>query len=243
MKKIVIAISVFLIIAAGWFLLPQNQDAATIKILESASGSEKIEEKTEAVLVKKGELNTSAKAKLLQNLRGDYYMGNEFAPVLMIEYASLSCPHCAHFHEAVLDDLIASHIETGKVRYIYRDFPLNAPAFDASKLAMCADKDKYFNFIKVLFKSQENWVMADDYKAVLKNIAKLGGISEEDFDKCLNNKEIEKKILKVKQDAIDVLSVQSTPTIFINGIQYKGKHSHEAVANYIDTFLKTSESN
>lgn len=239
MKKFIIPTTIFVLIAfvAYAFTTHENNSNTNVKqvddkAIEAASGQPQ-----EAVLVKKGELQTSAKAKLLQNLAGDYYMGNEYAPVLMIEYASLSCPHCAHFHQAVLDDLIVSHINTDKVRYIYRDFPLNAPALDATKLSMCADKDKYFNFLKVLFKSQENWMMADDYKAVLKSIGKLGGVSEDEFDKCLADKEVESRILSVKKDAIDVLGVDSTPTIFINGIEYEGEHTHEAVAKYIDSLL------
>ena len=265
MKKFVITFSVVLVLViVGYTLLGANNQL-DLKALESASGTEQKSEKpaaadkpaetntsevtpiveqskpNEAVLVKKGELNTSAKAQLLQNMAGDYYMGNEYAPVLMIEYASLSCPHCAHFQEAVLDDLIVSHINTGKVRYIYRDFPLNAPALDATKLSMCADKKNYFNFIKVLFKSQENWVMADDYKAVLKNIGKLGGVSEDQFDKCLADKTNEEKILKTKKDAIEILGVDSTPTIFINGVEYEGEHSYEAVTKYIDSLLKPAQ--
>jgi len=236
MKKKLITFSTLLVIAVAAFFLIQGEGTNNVKALETSSGAS--ETKQEAVLVKKGELNNSAKAKLLQNLAGDYFMGNEFAPVLMIEYASLSCPHCANFQEAVLNDLIVSHVNTGKVRYIYRDFPLNAPAFDASKLAMCADKENYFNFIKVLFKSQESWVLADDPKVVLKNIAKLGGVSDEQFDKCMADEELEAKILSVKKDAVDVLGIASTPTIFINGVEFEGEHTHEEVAKYIDSLLK-----
>jgi len=236
MKKYLITFSLFIATVLAVFLFLRVDTNADVKTVAAASAKPQ-----EAVLIKKGERNTGAKAKLLQNLSGDYYMGNKFAPVLMIEYASLSCPHCANFHEKVVDDLIVSHINTGKVRYIFRDFPLNAPAMDASKLAMCADKDKYFNFLKVLFKSQENWMMADDYRAVLKNIGKLGGVSEEGFDKCMADKTVEEKILKTKQAAIEVLGVQSTPTIFINGVEFRGEHTHEVVAKYIDSLLKAPE--
>jgi protein-disulfide isomerase len=91
-----------------------------------------------------------------------------------------------------------------------------------------------------LFKSQENWAFTPDYLQVLKSIAKLGGIAEDKFESCLTNKANEEKILQTKKDAIDVLEVSSTPTIFINGIVYEGKHSHQKVAKYIDSLMKPS---
>lgn len=234
MKKYLVPFSIFIIAVIVIASFIRGSNASDVESLEAATGK-----KQEAVLIKKGELNSEGKAKLLQNVSGDFYMGNQYAPVLMIEYASLSCPHCANFHSKVVDDLIVSHVNTGKVRYIYRDFPLNKPALDASLLAMCADKNNYFNFIKILFKSQENWAFSPDYIEVLRNIAKLGGISPEKFDTCLADKEAEAKILQTKKDAIEVLEVSSTPTIFINGIEYNGKHTYAAVAKYVDSLLTT----
>lgn len=233
MNKYLAAACIFLIAIFVGLTVMRSGQASDTKVSTAVA-----DDKQEAVLVKKGELKTDAKAKLLQNLGGDYYMGNEYAPVLMIEYASLSCPHCANFHEKVLDDLIVSHINNGKLRYIYRDFPLNKPALDASMLAMCADKKSYFNFLKVLFKSQENWAFSPNYKEILRSIAKLGGIDSEKFDQCLADKDLEKKILEIKKDAIEVLEVKSTPTIFINGTEYEGKHTHSEVAKHIDSLLK-----
>ncbi len=232
MTKYIASFAVFLIVIFVGVTIVRANDSTAQEQIESASG-----ESQEAVLIKKGDLETGAKAKLLQNLAGDYYMGNEYAPVLMIEYASLSCSHCANFHSNVLDDLIVSHVNTGKVKYIYRDFPLNQPALDASKIAMCAPKESYFNFLKVLFKSQENWAFSPNYRDILKNIAKIGGIDAAKFDACLADDEIEGDILQTKKDAIDILGVKSTPTIFINGTEYYGKHQYEKVAKHIDALL------
>lgn len=245
MRKYVLFFSVFLVISAGAFVLARVDvpaAGAQEQVEPAAEGKTAKAEQTsnETVLVKKGELNLEAKNQLLQNTGGDYYMGNEYAPVLMIEYASLSCPHCAHFHETVLEDLIVSHVNTGKLRYIFRDFPLNAQALDASKLALCADKKNYFNFIKVLFKSQQNWAYNQDYRNTLKNIGSLGGIAEERFNQCMNDKSLEDKILKAQQQAAEILQVQSTPTIFINGIEYKGDRDYASVAAYIDNLLSNS---
>lgn len=235
MKNYLIALAIFVIAAFAGIAYTSASESSAATTIESASGKE------EAVLVKKGELNIEAKAKLLENTSGDYSMGNKYAPVLMIEYASLSCSHCANFHDKVLDDLIVSHINTGKLRYIFRDFPLNQPALDASLLARCADKNNYFNFVKVLFKSQENWAYSPDYKDILRNIAKLGGIEGDNFDECLADKAMQEEILTDKKDAIEVLEVNSTPTIFINGVLYKGPHLHKDVADYVDSLLSSSK--
>lgn len=238
MNRFIIIFSVFLVtIALAFFLI--RADFST-EALESESPNAGKEPSEEAVLVKKGDLTTKAQQKLLQNTSGDFYMGNEFAPALMIEYASLSCPHCAHFHETVLDDLIESYVKTGKLKYVFRDFPLNAPAFDASKLSQCADKDSYFNFIKVLFKSQENWAFSPNHLDTLKNIANLGGIGEEKFAECMQNEAIEEKILSAKKDAIEILGVSSTPTIFINGVEYEGPRTYEDMSRYINSILSGS---
>lgn len=197
--------------------------------------------KSDSVVVTKDPNLAVKKQKLLKDVSGDAYLGNQYAPVLVIEYASLSCPHCAHFEEDVVEPLIPNYIDSGKVRYVFRDFPLNPPAVAAAKLAHCADSDKYFSFIKVLFKSQKQWVN-DSYLATLKNIGKLGGISDEKFDQCQNDKAIEDKIFKEQQDAVNILEVQATPTIFINGVQYKGKYEYKAVADYIDKDLKGDDS-
>ncbi len=201
--------------------------------LEAAAGKHSRHE----VVVKK--YSDADKQKLLKDTSGDYYMGNNMAPVVLIEYASLSCPHCADFHEKVVDPLLPTYIETGKVKYVFRDFPLNAPALEASKLAHCSGPDKFFSFIKVLFQSQNNWVIPGTKE--IKKIAALGGIDEEAYKKCMQDNKIEEKILRVQKEATEVLEVQSTPTIFINGTIYKGKHNFEDVSEFIDKLLKGGE--
>ena len=195
-------------------------------------------QKAEEVVITKDPDLAKKKQILLKDMSGDYYMGNQYAPVIVIEYASLSCPHCAHFHEDVVEPLVPSYINSGKVKYVYRDFPLNAPALAAAKLTHCANPERFFSFIKVLFKSQDQWAFTPNYEEILKNIAKLGGVNEEKFHECQKDQALETAILKTQQDANEVLEVDQTPTIFINGSKYEGKHEYKEVAAFIDTMLK-----
>lgn len=217
------------IVMVAYFTTRQTANSSAAS-LESASGKESKQE----VVVKK--YSDAEKAKFLNDTSGDYFLGNAMAPVVLIEYASLSCPHCADFHEKVVDPLMPTYIESGKVKYVFRDFPLNAPALEASKIAHCAGPEKFFSFIKVLFQSQNNWVIPGTPE--IKKIAALGGITAEQYDKCIKDPTIENKILKTQKDANEILGVKSTPTIFINGIQYKGEHNFEDVSESIDKYLK-----
>lgn len=198
-----------------------------------AEAADKNSPKTEVVVEKYTDEDI---AKVLEPQAADNYLGKNLAPVTLIEYASLTCPHCAKFHEQVVEPLIPTYIESGKVKLIYRDYPLDSKAFTASMIANCAGKQKFFSFIKVFFQSQQSWVLAEEEE--LKKIAKLGGIDDEKYKSCLANKEIEEKIIKTAKEANEVLDVRSTPTIFINGHQYKGAHKFEDVAEFIDDQLK-----
>ncbi|PIR31714.1 MAG: hypothetical protein COV36_07220, partial [Alphaproteobacteria bacterium CG11_big_fil_rev_8_21_14_0_20_44_7] len=101
----------------------------------------------------------------------------------------------------------------------------------------CSGDKKYFSFLKVLFKSQANWAFTEESIPTLKRIAKIGGMSEEDFDTCMANEKIEEEILQTKKEAVEILEVKSTPTIFINGLEYDGRRTHEDVAEHIDGYL------
>lgn len=232
LNKYVYGLAAFVIVIILVFMVMHNGSDA--KLSESA----KQETKAEDVVVTVDPQIAEKKQKLLKDTTGDYFIGEKFAPVIVIEYASLSCPHCKALQEDVIDPMIANYVNKGKVKYIYRDFPHNEPAFPAAKLAHCADSNKYFSFIKVLFKSQEQWAYSQDYMATLKSIGKLGGVSEEKFDQCMKDKKLDEKILKTLKEAADVLNVNSVPAIFINGIQYQGKREYKDVSAFIDQQLK-----
>jgi len=167
-------------------------------------------------------------------------MGAEDAPITIVEYASLTCPHCAAFHAEVLPQLKSKYIETGKAKLIYRDFPLDKYALTASMLARCAGNDRFFAFLDVLFRKQPVWTSERNPIPALQRIAKFGGIGAEDFKQCLNNKVLEEGILDMRLQAEKKYKISSTPTLYINGKKYKGKHSFEALDETLRKLLPDS---
>ena len=129
---------------------------------------------------------------------GEVFLGDPNAPVTIIEYASLTCPHCAAFHKETLPGLKARYIDTGKVKLSFRDFPLDENAVRASMLAHCAGPERYYRFLDVFFAQQASWAGARDPVAALKQLAKLGGMSEEAATTCLADRSIEDAILRAR---------------------------------------------
>ena len=171
---------------------------------------------------------------------GDMAKGDPNAPVIVIEYASLTCPHCAQFHTEVLPELKERYIATGKVRLIYRDFPLDQMALAAATLAHCAGPDRYFSMLDVLFETQANWARADDPIAALKRLGKLGGLSEEKMDACLADQELADGILQTRLDGQNEFDISSTPSFVIDGKTYAGSRDIDAFAELIDPLLERS---
>ncbi|MGH6784930.1 MAG: DsbA family protein [Sphingomicrobium sp.] len=146
---------------------------------------------------------------------GDMALGAENAPVTIIEYASMTCPHCADFHATTYVELKKRYIDTGKVRFIFREFPLDQLALAGFLLARCVGPDKYFPMIDTLFQLQKEWVVQKPLGPLLA-IAKQAGLSEQQFNDCLQDKKLIDGLEDVRQRAIK-LNVQSTPSFFING--------------------------
>jgi len=144
-------------------------------------------------------------------------IGNPEAPITIIEYASLTCPHCAQFHAETLPQVKKDWIDTGKAKLIYRDFPLDKYAAAASQIARCAPKDKYFTFLNAFYAQQKNWSRASDPIAVLGQLAGLGGMSQADVDACLANQELQDGILQMRLDGQMEYDVNSTPSLIVNG--------------------------
>jgi len=157
----------------------------------------------------------------------DLVIGDANAPVTMVEYSSLSCPHCAQFHTNVLPQLQKNFIDTGKVKLVVRAFPLNEPAVKGAMIVDCAGQNglNRENFIKVLFDMQAQWAFSEGFLKDLKQIALVGGIDSAAFDSCVNDKDLETRILTSRQDAETKLTVTSTPTFFINEKKYEGEPS------------------
>ena len=152
---------------------------------------------------------------------GDMVLGDANAPVTLIEYSSLSCPHCARHHESVLPEIKKQYIDTGKVKLIMRDFPLNGPAMQAAMLAYCVSPLAYWSMVDQLFATQSAWVN-DNSGPALAAIAATAGINDQDFQTCLANDAVRQKILTTREQADKVFGVRSTPTFVVNGIVIEG---------------------
>ncbi len=146
----------------------------------------------------------------------EYVLGNPKAKVTVIEYASLTCPHCAHFQEEEYPKLKAAYIDTNKIKYIYRDFPLDGLATGAALLARCAPNGRGITMVDLMFKNQNEWARAEQPLVPLKNYAKLSGMDEADVDSCLKNQPMLKEIQNVQEKAVTLYKVQGTPTFFVN---------------------------
>jgi protein-disulfide isomerase len=169
---------------------------------------------------------------------GEMAMGSDNAPVTIVEYASMTCPHCAHFHETTLPELKKRYIDTGKVRFIFREFPFDPVAAGAFMLARCADKDKYFPLIETLFAQQTKWATQKPIEPLLA-IAKQAGFTQATFEACLANQNVLEGIEWVRNRASEKFGVDSTPTFFINGTKLKGAASIEEMVKAIDPYLKS----
>jgi protein-disulfide isomerase len=170
----------------------------------------------------------AAQANPLALTPDDRILGKPDAPTTIIEYASLTCPHCRHFTVDVLPGLKTKWIDTGKVKLVLRDYPLDEPALRAAMIARCAPPDKFYAFTDTFFTDQQQWVLAKDYKAALARLALLGGMSRKDFDACLATKSVEDAVLQSRLAATQQLGVNSTPTFFINGTKFDGAPEPDA---------------
>jgi protein-disulfide isomerase len=158
----------------------------------------------------------------------DRVLGKADAPITIIEYASLTCPHCAHFDVDVLPKLKEKWIDSGKAKLVLRDFPLDEPALRAAMVARCAPPDRFYPLVDTFFGQQEQWVTARDYRAVLEKLAKLGGISKKEFAACISDKKLEDQVAQSRLTAAQQLGVEATPTFFINGKKFDGAPTVEA---------------
>ena len=170
----------------------------------------------------------------------DMAIGPADAKVTVTEFASMTCPHCAAFNAEVFPKIKSAYIDTGKIRYIFREFPLDIKAAAGSMLARCIAKDdagKYFAVIDMLFKQQNDWVMKNTTET-LTRIGKQAGLSQQQVEDCLKDQALLDKIAADQKYAAEVLKVDSTPTFFVNGEKIKGETSFEEFQKKIDPLLK-----
>ena len=167
----------------------------------------------------------------------DVALGDPSAPVTVIEYASMTCPHCAQFHIKYLPEIKKKYIDTGKVRLVFREFPLDRAAYQASILARCSGADRFFPYINILFNQQSNWARAKDQKAELAKLGQMGGVSISAFNACLADKKLGDGILQTRKDGQEKHDVNSTPSFVIDGKTYGGGMNLEAFSKVVDPLL------
>ncbi|MBE1294441.1 MAG: thioredoxin domain-containing protein [Rhodobacteraceae bacterium] len=152
-------------------------------------------------------------------------MGSEDAPITIIEYASFTCPHCASFHENVLEPLKADYVDTGKVKFVFRDVYFDRYGLWASMVARCGGQEKFFGMTDILMKTQKEWTRAGDPVAIsdsLRKTGRLAGLEDDQLQACLQDEDKAKALVAWFQENAAADDVNSTPTLIIDG----EKHSN-----------------
>ena len=170
----------------------------------------------------------------------EYVLGAADAPVTIVEYASLTCRHCARFHTEVLPILKKEFIDTGKVRLVYRDFPLDRLALTASMVARCAGRERYFGFLDAFYAAQAGWALSSDPVAALAGIARLGAMARPDFDACLKDSTVADAVLKQRLEGEKTFSIDATPTLIVNGDKYSGALTLDVIKAILAPMLSKS---
>ncbi len=169
----------------------------------------------------------------------DFVIGNEDAKITIIEYASLSCSHCADFHVNTLETLKKEYIDTGMVRMVFRDYPFNYPALLGSMVLRCIPENYRYDYMNALFKLQPDWVNKKNKKTIqeLYKIMQSGGMTKEEYDACIYNTELENEILEGVMEAQNQFNIKSTPSFIINGKLVEGNKSIKEFRQIIDKIL------
>tara|TARA_Y100001960_G_scaffold241052_1_gene254704 strand:- start:672 stop:1283 length:612 start_codon:yes stop_codon:yes gene_type:complete len=169
----------------------------------------------------------------------DFVIGNEDAKITIIEYASLSCSHCADFHINTLETLKKEYIDTGKVKMVFRDYPFNYPALLGSMVLRCIPENYRYDYMNALFKLQTDWVNKKNKKTIqeLYKIMQSGGMTKDEYDACIYNTELENEILKGVMEAQNQFNIKSTPSFIINGKLIEGNKSIKEFRQIIDKIL------
>lgn len=168
---------------------------------------------------------------------GDVWLGSADAKVTVVEYASLTCSHCATFHDVTYPAFKAKYVDSGKVRFTLREFPLDPLATAGFMLARCNGNDKYYPLSDLLFSQQKNWAFVEKPVDALTNLVKQAGFTQESFEACLKRKDLYDAINAVKDRGSEKLGVNSTPTFFINGKRHSGALTLPELEKIIEPLL------
>ena len=177
-------------------------------------------------------------AEALKVLDRDHILGKADAPITIVEYASLTCPHCAQFHGQILPELKKKWIDSGRARLVYRDFPLDRMALQAAQIAECAGKDRYFGVLELLFQQQEKWASSRDGIGEIGRILRIAGIGDAEIRQCLANEAIANDAVLADYQSGEKAGVTGTPTLFINGQKLGAPRSFADVDAFLEKLGK-----
>ena len=178
-------------------------------------------------------------ASVLEIKDNDFVIGDKDAPITIIEYASMSCSHCASFHNNTLKDLKTEYIDTGKVRFVFRDFPFNYPALLGSMMMRCIPNEVRYDYMNALYLLQKSWVVRENATTMqeLYKIMQSGGMTKDEFDACYSNEQLENEILEGVIAAQKEFNIRSTPSFLVNGKLIEGNKSIKEFRQIIDKIL------
>jgi len=169
----------------------------------------------------------------------DFVIGDKDAPITIIEYASMSCSHCSDFHNNTLNDLKTEYIDTGKVRFVFRDFPFNYPALLGSMMMRCIPNEVRYDYMNALYLLQKSWVVRENATTMqeLYKIMQSGGMTKDEFEACYSNEQLENEILEGVIAAQKEFNIRSTPSFLVNGNLIEGNKSIKEFRQIIDKIL------
>lgn len=249
-KGIVIAVAILLLIGFSALVVHNYKTKTSFKF--ASQNAEELKPEQNAQDAVSAAVNADAEnlaearknSEVLKISAHDFVLGDKNAPVTLIEYASLSCPHCAAFARESFEKLKTEFVDSGKVKFIFRNFPLNQSALTAAMFATCqahdtkpGETEKYFSTVKVLFKTQDSWAFDEKFTEKLEAIAKLDGMSSERFKSCVSDKSLQDRILSERMEASKSLQLRSTPSFFINGEISEGYIDYQTLKKMIEKHL------
>ncbi len=220
-----------IVLSVGFYMLQmrdnggivQAQDGSQASQMAPAAGEEEqAETPVETPAETQAEPQTEAQATAavpsadLEKMLKPRIMGDQTAPIRIEEFASLSCTHCADFHEKTLPEIKKNYIDTGKAYIVFNDFPLNASALYGSMAARCVPEARYFDFIKLLFEKQKDWAFQENFAQILGQYTSLLGLGKDEYEACLNNEALQKGLIANVTAAQEKWKISSTPSFVIN---------------------------
>ncbi|WEZ85254.1 DsbA family protein [Rhizobium sp. 32-5/1] len=209
---------------------PATAEAGQTQMAQAAAPAGKVE-----LPVSEGEVDVAA--LMAPGPLPEMAIGEANAPVTIVEYMSMTCPHCAAFHNNTFDAIKTKYVDSGKVRFVVREFPFDPRAAAAFMLARCAPEGQYFPMVSMLMKQQEQWAAAPNGREALLQMSKLAGFTQESFESCLTNQKLLDDVNATMQKGAKDYGVASTPTFFVNGKKYSGDMSVDTMSALIDTML------